>query len=264
MTRNSYEHGITPTVRTYFSKRTVSGVIENIAGSKADAVFRWMDEEEIHAEKTLVIGAYLTGAVLANALVKSSEVTVLDIHPEIRILLDPSVYFANKMETAAKGRYDLIIDTTGFGGARPAELHMFTMPDAFLVENPCSEGSDRSLRRINRSTELLKEINAGKKGLLCTGGLNSKTSGTMTLTIEVLRNSMNAAVNREGVLYSAATMEFFERILFREKDPDKFLDKLNKSALAVSSLRDINCDEIIDLNLEKIKSEVITHGSGSH
>jgi hypothetical protein len=256
MKKNSYESGITQTVKTSFSKYTIYDITRNITGRKTNAVLRWMNENEIFPENVLVIGAYLTGAAIANILVKESAVTVLDINPEIQNLIDPAVSFNESFEEAARGRYDMIIDTSGFGGIDPADLSKLNTPGAFVVENPCSECSDDCLKEINRSEYLLDISNAGKKGILWTSGLNSKTSGTMTLTIEVLRRSMNDATDKDGVLYSAASMEFFERILFKEKNPEKFLRTLNKNALTISSLGGTDCDEIIDLNLRKINSTV--------
>ena len=260
MKKNSYEFGITRTVKTSFSKHTIYDITRNITDKKTTAVLRWMNEKEIFPDSILIIGAYLTGAALANTLAKESAVTVLDIHPEILNLLDPAVSFSKSFEEAARGRYDIIIDTSGFGGIDPEDLSKLNVPGAFVVENPCSERSDDSLKKINRSEYLLENSNAEKKGILWTSGLNSKTSGTMTLTIEVLRRSMNDATDEDGVLYSTATMEFFERIFFKEKNPEKFLKTLNKKALTISSLGGNDCDEIIDLNLRKVNSTVFDYG----
>jgi hypothetical protein len=257
MTKNRSEYGITRTVRTSFSNYTISDVVESINEKKTNALLRWMEEKEIRPDNVLVIGAYLTGAAFSKALAKTSEVTVFDINPEIQDLLDPAVSSCDSIEEAACRRYDLIIDTTGFGGIDPGDLLRLNKPDAFIAENPCSEGSDEFLYKFNRSEKLLNKSKAEKKGILWTAGLNSKTSGTMTLTIGILRRSMNDANDKDGVLYSTATMEFFERILFREKNPDKFLKTLDKNALAISSLVEADCDEIIDNNLKKINSSIL-------
>lgn len=213
MSRKPYEYGITRTVRTFFSKYTTSDIVRKISAKKTGAVIHWMDENDFRPESTLIIGGYLTGVSLAGSLIKDSQVTVLDIHPEIRTILDPSVSFIDRIDDAGKTRFDMIVDTTGFGGIEPGDLSGLKRPGAFLVEDPCSEGSDESLRRINRTDHMLEKTGAEMKGILQTGGLNSKTSGTMTLTVEVLRNSIDDAVKTEGVLYGTANMEFFERIL---------------------------------------------------
>ena len=61
----------------------------------------------------------------------------------------------------------------------------------------------------------------------------------------------------DGVLYSTATLEFFERLLFRKKDPAGFLSRLESTALMVSSLLDVDCDTVLERNLSMIKSRVI-------
>ncbi|ADN36747.1 Protein of unknown function DUF1188 [Methanolacinia petrolearia DSM 11571] len=257
MTKNNSEYGITRTVRTFFSKYTICNIVDGITEKKSDALLRWMNENGICPENVLVIGAYLTGAGLSKALSKKSEVTVLDINSEIKNLLDPDVTFSCNIDEAVSRNYDMIIDTSGFGGIDPDKLQMLNSPEVFIVENPCSEGSDNFLNRFNRSVQLLRSSKAENKGILWTSGLNSKTSGTMTLTIDTLRRSMNDANKINGVLYSTTNMEFFERILFKEKNPDKFLKTLDKKALAVSSLIETDCDEIIDSNLKKINSTIL-------
>ena len=67
MKKNSYEFGITRTVKTSFSKNTIYDITRNITDKKTNAVLRWMNEKEIFPENVLVIGAYLTGAEIGRA-----------------------------------------------------------------------------------------------------------------------------------------------------------------------------------------------------
>ncbi|ABD39999.1 conserved hypothetical protein [Methanospirillum hungatei JF-1] len=94
------------------------------------------------------------------------------------------------------------------------------------------------------------------KGILRTFGLGSKTSGTMTLTLEVIRSSMNAALQEEGVLYCSSHLDFFERMIFKENDLDKFFTQLLRSALIISSLKDVDPDAILKRYLSRILCQI--------
>lgn len=252
----SSEDGITPTVKTFFSRYTVADVIDHICAGKVSAVRRWLSNEGLRPEKCLIIGSYLTGASLANSLATSSSVTVLDIYPHLRRFLDPKVSFTTSIRALDAGGWDFVMDTSGLGGIRPADLPGLGRPDAYLVEDPASDGSDDILRHIDRTRALLKAFPAARAGVLWTDGLSTKTSGTMTLAMGALCRAMGDASREEGVLYSTASMGFYERVLFQEKDPDTFLEALKKPALAVSSLKEIDCNRIVEKNLCAIRSRV--------
>lgn len=250
------ETGITPAVTTIFSGFTVSDIIDAIVEKKVAAVCGWIDTVGVRPEQTLIVGSYLTGARLANRLVERSSVTVVDIYPHLRHLLDRRVSFHTTLAGLEAAGWDLIVDTTGLGGVSPEEILRLNTPEAFLVEDPCSDGSDRTIRKTSRSSLILGLIPAPEKGALYTAGLGARTSGTMTLTMAVLFCSMRDTLQEEGVLYSTAAMEFYERVLFQEKDPGRFRELLDRPALAVSTLSGIDCDGIIAGNLALIRSQV--------
>ena len=97
---------------------------------------------------------------------------------------------------------------------------------------------------------------AKNKGILKTKGIDTKTSGTMTLTIGVLNNVLNKCLEKEGVLYSACEMGFFEEIIFKEQNIEKFIKSVDRQALKVSTIKPFNCDELIEYELSKIKSDL--------
>ncbi|NLM03284.1 putative protein MJ0489 [Methanothermobacter wolfeii] len=249
----SYETGITETVRTFFSEYTVHDIIRHIGKTKASAVTGWLDDIKLRPERALIIGSYFTGAFIAESL--DCEVTVVDINPQLKFLLGEGVEFHDSIHDVS-GTWDLIVDTTGLGGVGEDELSGLDS-GAFLVEDPTSDGSDGTIMRLNETEERLDMIESDYRGSLRTWGLRTKTSGTMTLTVEVLRRSMADIMELDGVLYSTATLEFFERLLFRKKDPAGFLSRLESTALMVSSLRDVDCDTVLERNLSMIKSRVI-------
>lgn len=250
------ETGITPLVKTYSSWYMLQDIIDTITDAKADAVESWLKEKEVTQKKILIIGVYLTGAKLAERFVKKSQVTVVDIYPHLETLLDPGVSFVCGFPNLPRTKWNVIVDTSGLGGISPDTLRRLPCPEAFIVEDPCSDGSDEIIRKSSQCATLPPLVPARERGILSTGGLQSKTSGTMTITMDVLRHSLRDTLREKGVLYSAATMESFERILFQEKDTEKFRERLKRPALMVSSLSEVNCDRIIERNLSEITSRV--------
>ena len=79
----------------------------------------------------------------------------------------------------------------------------------------------------------------------------------MTLTIGVLTNVLNQISKKEGVLYSACEMGFFEEVIFKEKNIDKFIELTNKKAVKVSTINPFDLDEIILEEISKIESKMI-------
>ena len=248
-----HETGITETVKTFFSTYRVYDIIKHISAVKSAAVTEWLAEIDMKPESALIIGSYFTGAAIAGSL--DCDVTVADINPQTRFILDDNVNFQEGLMDL-RGHWDLLVDTTGLGGVTEDELRGISA-DTFIVEDPGSDGSDDTIRRFNRTRERLRMVESDISGALHTYGIGSKTSGTMTLTVDVLRRSMADALEFEGVLYATATLEFFERILFKDRDPERFLRNLESPALVVSSLEDLECDGIIEGNLEMIKSRII-------
>lgn len=255
----SSETGITSTVRTYFSKASILNLIEKISEKKVLAVQGWFDTHHIKPERCLIIGSYLTGLRLANYLSRFCQVTVLDIYPEMKHFLSPDILFLSSYESTLDGCYDTIIDTTGLGGIKPDALCRYHTPETFIVEDPCSDGSDPCITRTNRCMDLIRTIKSTNRGILYTSGLDAKTSGTMTLTLEVIRSSLNQAVLTEGVLYCSSHLDFFERILFKEKDVENFFKSLQHPCLVISSLRDPDPDLIIEQNIRRISSEILDY-----
>ncbi|GAB6055202.1 SAM-dependent methyltransferase HcgC family protein [Methanobacterium movens] len=252
-----FEQGITPTVQTIFSQITVKDIINYISCLKAQAIISWMEKTNLSG-KILIFGTYITGFKVANLLVKNYQVTVVDIHPHLKYFLDEKVSFRKDItELDSAETFEVIIDTTGIGGIDLSILDFFNAPKVLLVENPTSDGSDNLIKSFDETLSRLKHSSASRKGYLFTHGLNSKTSGTMTLTMEVLRRSMRDVLCKEGVLYAVPSLDFYERILFQEKNPEKYLKSIQRPAMVVSSLDRVDCDHIIRENLEKINSVLV-------
>jgi hypothetical protein len=151
---------------------------------------------------------------------------------------------------------DVVIDTTGFGGINIEQSSRFDV-DTFIIEDPVAEDNDELLAEKNNIHERLDAVKAKNKAIIKTKGIDTKTSGTMTLTIGVLTNLMNKFLEKEGVLYCACEMGFFEEVIFKQKDISKFIELTNVNAIKVSTINPFDLDELIGEEISKITSEMI-------
>ena len=234
--------GITDRVFTIYSKHTVADIIDKILAVKTKAVMDWVKALDIKISRVFIIGIYLTGMGLAKAF--GDKAVAYD---KERVLSRFVENFSWVDEA------DLVIDTTGIGGIEKLDVNA----KAVIVESPISDGSDEMIKRFD-VYERLENVNADYKGILKTFGLKAKTSGTMTLTLEVLRRSANEVLRFDGVLYAVPAFDYYEGLIFHKKDVDGFLKAIERSALVVSSLKLIDCDRIIEDQICKIRSVVET------
>ena len=79
----------------------------------------------------------------------------------------------------------------------------------------------------------------------------------MTLTIGILTNLINKCLEKEGTLYSACEMGFFEEIIFKEKNIKKFVELINVNAIKTSTINPFDLDKLIETELNKITSKMI-------
>ena len=79
----------------------------------------------------------------------------------------------------------------------------------------------------------------------------------MTLAIGILTNLLNRCHGKEGVLYSACEMGFFEEVIFKENDIEKFIELANANAFKISTINPFDLDELIEEELDKINSEMV-------
>ena len=120
-----------------------------------------------------------------------------------------------------------------------------------------AEDNDELLKNKNNIHERLDSVKSLNKAIIKTKGINTKTSGTMTLTIGILTNLLNGFLEREGVLYCACEMGFFEEVIFKEKDIEKFMELVNVNAFKVSTIKPFDLDELIHEEINKINSKMI-------
>ncbi len=236
----SVSKGITDKVLTIYSGYRVEDVIDGILDVKVKAVMDWVKSLDIEISTVFIIGIYLTGMGLARAF--GDKAIAYDKERCLRKLVK-NFGFVKKA--------DLVIDTTGIGGIERLDVEA----KAVVVESPISDGSDDVIRQYN-VYERLKDVKAEYKGILKTFGLKAKTSGTMTLTLEVLRRCAESVLSFDGVLYAVPAMDYYEGLIFHKKDVDAFLKAIERPALVVSSLRPVNCDEVIRKHLSMVKSVV--------
>ena len=256
--------GITSEVLTIKSETRLVDIFNEIIAKKSQAVFDYIENLNIDAKaKIIVIGTYFSGVGIVKRLsVKYENILLIDIYPHLEGLLltqlggklKNKVDFSSDLDLIYTG--DVIIDTTGFGGITIEQSSKFDV-EAFIIEDPMAEDNDELLKDKNNIHERLNVVKAPNKAIIKTKGINTKTSGTMTLAIGILTNLLNECHKKEGVLYSACEMGFFEEVIFKEKNIEKFIELTDVHAFKVSTINPFNLDELIEEELNKINSEMI-------
>lgn len=256
--------GITSEVFTIKSETRLIDIFNNIINKKSEACLNYIDNLNLDKNtKIVVVGTYFTGVGIVKKLSeKYNNILLIDIYPHLKELLDTpiggnyknSINFSTDLELIKTG--DVVIDTTGFGGLN-VEQSSEINAEVFLIEDPVAEDNDSLLKDKNNIYKRINAVNASNKAILKTKGINTKTSGTMTLTIGVLTNALQKSQKREGVLYSACEMGFFEEVIFKEKNIPKFVELVSKNAMKISTIDPFSCDDLIKTQLDKIESKMI-------
>ena len=283
MSNNDYDTGISSEVFTVKSNVRLIDIFNLILEKKANAVlnlFNKLHDDGIinKGSSIVIIGTYFTGIAIAKYLSFDNfkDMTIVDIYPHLEGLIDsklgnPIIAEMENEENLFKEKFknikcssdldliknaDAVIDTTGLGGINESQSEaIFTK--VFMIEDPIAEENDALLKDKNNIYNRANMVNSYNKYVLKTKGLNTKTSGTMTLAIDVLRQSMNSILDRDGVLYCASEMTFYEEIIFKEKDLEKFFKLIESPVLKVSTIQPFDCDGIIDEFIDKIYSEIL-------
>jgi len=256
--------GITSEVLTIKSETKLIDIFNKIISKKSTAIFDYIEGLKVDTDsKIIVIGTYFTGIGIVKKLSeKYTNILLIDIYPHLKELfqtkiggeLKNNVNFSSDLDLIYEG--DIVIDTTGFGGINVDESSKINTK-TFIIEDPVAEDNDELLKDKNNINQRLNAVNCQNKAILKTKGLNTKTSGTMTLTIGILTNVLNNCLKEEGVLYSACEMGFFEEIIFKEKNIEKFVELTDKKAFKVSTIKPFSCDELINNEIKKIESKMI-------
>ncbi|URN50058.1 DUF1188 domain-containing protein [Methanobrevibacter sp. TLL-48-HuF1] len=256
--------GITSEVFTIKSETRLIDIFNNIINKKSEACLNYIDNLNLDKNtKIVVVGTYFTGMGIVKKLSeKYNNILLIDIYPHLKELLDTniggnyknSINFSTDLELIKSG--DVVIDTTGFGGLN-VEQSSEINAEVFLIEDPVAEDNDSLLKDKNNIHERINSVNSSNKAILKTKGINTKTSGTMTLTIGVLTNALQESQKKEGVLYSACEMGFFEEVIFKEKNIPKFVELVSKNAMKISTINPFSCDDLIKTQLDKIESKMI-------
>lgn len=256
--------GITSEVLTIKSETKLIDIFNRIIKKKSNACLNYIDNLKLDKnDRIIVVGTYFTGIGIVKKLSEKYEnIILIDIYPHLKELLNTNIggdykntiKFSTNLELIYTG--DVIIDTTGFGGLSIEQSSKINAK-AFLIEDPVAEDNDKLLQNKNNIQKRLNAVHSNNKAILKTKGINTKTSGTMTLTIGVLTNALNESQKKEGVLYSACEMGFFEEIIFKQKDIKKFMKLVNVKAMKISTINPFSCDELINIQLNKIESKMI-------
>ena len=281
MNDRDIDTGISSEVFTVKSTIKLVDIFNLILEKKASAVLDLfnglIDNEIINKESPIVIiGTYFTGIAIAKYLSCNNyyDITIVDIYPHLEGLIDSKLGNPISEENEENGfsenfrnikfssdlslikNADIVIDTTGLGGINESQSGAI-YTKVFLIEDPIAEENDALLKDKNNIYKRASLVNSYHKYVLKTKGLNTKTSGTMTFTIDVLRQSMNRILAKEGVLYCASEMTFYEEIIFKEKDLDKFFKLIESPVIKISTILPFDCDDIIKEFIDEISSEIL-------
>ncbi|AEF96898.1 SAM-dependent methyltransferase HcgC family protein [Methanotorris igneus] len=255
------KYGITERVKTIDTKIKINDIIKHIVEKKAKAIKYFLEGEEFR--QTVIFGAYLCGGYIAHSITDySEEVILVDIQQHLKeFVFNKNVKFMEMNQFKLKMRTgevnpDLVIDITGIGGISPDFLQKFN-PKCLIVEDPkgCYD------EYIYKADNTMERATVGEKiGILKTYRKSriSKTSGTMTLTIDTVMDSAREVLDLDGVLYVIPNLRYYEGIIFHEKNIHKFLDEVHMPALTISALEDVEeeANKILENNLSRIKSFV--------
>lgn len=256
--------GITSEVLTIKSEIRLIDIFNEIISKKSEVVFEYIESLNVDTNtRIIVIGTYFTGVGIVKRLSEKYEnILLIDIYPHLEELLSTdlggnlrnNVEFSSDIDLIYSG--DIVIDTTGFGGITPEQSSKLDV-EAFVIEDPVAEDNDVLLKNKNNIHERLDEVNCLNNAIIKTKGINTKTSGTMTLAIGVLTNLLNRFHEMEGVLYCACEMGFFEEVIFKQKNIEKFIELTDVSAFKVSTIKPFDLDQVIVEEISKINSEMI-------
>lgn len=256
--------GITSEVLTIKSEIRLIDIFNKIISKKSETVFEYIERLNVDVNtKIVVVGTYFTGVGIVKRLSEKYEnIMLIDIYPHLEELLyvDLGGDLKNKIEFSSDiGMMysgDIVIDTTGFGGITVDQSSGLDV-DLFIIEDPVAEDNDELLKDKNNIHERLNAVYAKNKAIIKTKGIDTKTSGTMTLTIGILTNLLNKLLEKEGVLYCACEMGFFEDVIFKQKDIKKFIELTDTNAFKVSTIKPFDLDELIREEIDKIYSKMI-------
>ena len=249
---------------TIKSETKLIDIFNEIILKKSEAVFNYIESLNLDKNsRIVVIGTYFTGVGIVKKISQKYEnILLIDIYPHLEELLYTSlggelknnVEFSSDLDLIYSG--DIVIDTTGFGGINVEQSSKFNV-EAFIIEDPVAEDNDRLLKEKNNIYKRLSVVKAKHKSIIKTEGIDTKTSGTMTLAIGILTDLLNSFLKKEGVFYCACEMRFFEDIIFKEKDIEKFMELINANAFKISTINPFNMDEMIKKEIAKITSKMI-------
>ena len=229
--------GITEKTATVYSDYTLLDVARKVSERKAEPL------KSFRGEKLLIVGGYLNGFFIGEFLKENfREVYIYDIEEAVVELSPFPIPDKN-------GEFDLILDLTGFGGAPAASGNVAGFKGKVVVsEDPSGSGKFETKKRPDYFLRL-----KGEKG---------KTSGTMTLTVNTVREISREVEEFEGVLYAVPNLFFAESLLFGLKSSRAFLDVMEFPALTVSVKREVvsrveeRLQELLENKVKEIEFEL--------
>ena len=229
--------GITEKTATVYSDYTLFDVARRISERKAEPL------KGFRGERLLIVGGYLNGFFMGDFLKGNfREVYIYDVEAAV-MELSP---FPPPSRDAL---FDLILDLTGFGGAPAVSGNVAGFKGKVVVSE---EPSGRGRFETEKQPDFVLRLKKGK----------GKTSGTMTLTVNIVRELSREVEELSGVLYAVPNLLFAESLLFGLKSGRAFLDVMEFPALTVSVRKEsvasveLKLKELLDRKVQEIEFEL--------
>ncbi len=226
--------GITDKTKTVYSNLKILDVFRKVSERKFQAL------KPLRGKSVLIIGGYLDGAFLCELLKENfDEIHVIDLESEV-ITFVKSV--CKDVKSSKSGRFDLVLDLTGFGGIDSVPVSYGLL----ITESPSGR---------------LKLDKKEKGRILRLRNEYANTSGTMSLSLKVIRVSADKIEKIKGVLYAVPNLANMEELLFSLKSAESFLSIAHLPALSASVLGEQFepelLDRVIDEEVKKIEFELL-------
>ena len=225
--------GITDRTRTVYSPFSILDVSRKISERKAEPL------RELKGNRLLIVGGYLDGLFLSEFLKGNfQEIYLHDMEGAV-LELSPVP------QPEGLEEFDVILDLTGYGGAAVLNGRVENFRGRVVVSE--SPSGAMKLETEKKPHYWLKPRE-----------IPGKTSGTMTLTVKLVRNISCKAEEMDAVLYAVPNLLFFESLLFNLKSSRAFLEFMDFPAVTVSVRKEgaAEVEEALVDILEKELSEM--------
>ncbi|SNR90383.1 FeGP cofactor biosynthesis guanylyltransferase HcgB family protein [Desulfurobacterium atlanticum] len=231
--------GITRKTKTVYSNLSFLDIAREISRKKAETL------KNFRGKNLLIVGGYLDGIFIGEFLKKNFEnIFLIDKEKEVEKI-------SPFKKPCGKTVFDLIIDLTGFGGAKVNRRKVEGFKGKIVI---CEEPSADMLLPAEKEADFKIKLKSE----------NYKTSGTMTLSVKIARKTADRIEEENGVLYAVPNLLFSENILFNFKNGNSFLEittmfpVITVSCVSNAEVDGNYIDKVINQTIEELKFELVS------